>query len=391
MIQRTAFLACFLVGAPLFVAAQPATPLGTRVVTSDGVIEFLTHPESGTVTVRDLLNQTALSESLVCPDPRGAALTLDEVSLIVVCRGADEVAFLNTAAFDVVARVRGLGAKPESAEVSRDGTAALVRDHDGRLLGTIDLKTKRLAAIAPSVPATAKSGRRNQLVFMGMIHGVHRTSKSYSTRVVKDLIAVIRPDYVLTEIPPNRLDRAALEFKTTSQIAEPRVSRFPEYVDVLFSLQTQIPFVIVGTAGWTQPMDRYRRERLAAIERDPKRAADWAEYQAAIKASDDALAKGGAADDPRWIHSDAYDGAQRVQLDVYNRLFDKELGPGGWDTINRTHFANITRTLDEHSGEGLRFLVTYGAGHKSWMLPKLRERKDLEILEASPFLDRLAK
>jgi hypothetical protein len=134
-------------------------------------------------------------------------------------------------------------------------------------------------------------------------------------------------------------------------------------------------------------MDRYRRERLAAIERDPTRAADWAEYQRAIKASEAALAAGGAADDPRWIHTDAYDAAQRIQLDVYNRLFDQELGTGGWDTINKAHFANITRILDDHSGEGVRFLVTYGAAHKSWMLPRLRARADLNVLDTSKFLD----
>lgn len=418
----------------------PAPALGSTVVTPDRVLEFTTNPGSGTVTVRDLLNQEILSQSLVCPEPRGAVLTGDAVSLLVACRGSDEVIFLNTAAFDVTARVRGVGSQPESLRLSPDGSAATALDHDRHEMGIVDIASRRLATRAAqptqatqptratpvitegvsrdrrgrvtkrpsrpspagtstgaprSAPAGAAAGtprpaRKNQLVFLGMIHGEHRTSQTYSTRVLRALIASIGPDYVLTEIPPNRLDRAALEFSATGQIWEPRVSRFPEYVDVLFPMVLSSGFEIVGTSAWTQPMDRYRRERLAAIERDPERSAEWAVYQSAIRASEAALARGGAPDDPRWIHTDAYDAAQRIELDVYNRLFDKELGTGGWDTINEAHFANIARVLDEHRGEGIRFLVTYGAGHKSWMLPRLRARSDLEILEVSRFLNDIA-
>ncbi len=50
--------------------------------------------------------------------------------------------------------------------------------------------------------------------------------------------------------------------------------------------------------------------------------------------ADAAIAAGGADDDPRWIHTDAYDDAVEIGLSVYNRLFNDELGPGGWDNIN---------------------------------------------------------
>ena len=156
---------------------------------------------------------------------------------------------------------------------------------------------------------------------------------------------------------------------------------------MLFPLSRWLRYQVIGTAGWNHPMDRYRRERLAAIERDPARANDWRRYQEAIRASEAALAAGGQADDPRWIHTDAYDAAQRIQLDVYNELFDKELGTGGWDTINKAHFANIASALDAHRGEGARILVTYGAAHKSWMLPRLRDRDDITIVDIGPFMD----
>ena len=372
--------------------AQPAPSRSASVVSSDGVLEFTTNPAEGTLTVRDLLNKLTMSETLVCPNPRGAVLTKDEVSLLVVCRGSGEVAYVNTAHFDVVARVPGLGKDPAGIALTGDGRFATIAGASGLTQNVLDIAARRLAdaAGATAKEATQPASRpkkKNQLAFIGTIHGEHRTSQLFSVDVLRRLITAIRPDYVLTEIPPNRLDRASREFAFDGRIAEPRVSRFPEYVDVLFALSKPLGLKIVGTAGWTQPMDRYRRTRLAAIERDPTRAADWAAYQSAIKASDAALAAGGASDDPRWIHTDAYDAAQRLQLDVYNRLFDHELGTGGWDTINKAHFANLERTLNEHTGEGVRFLVTYGAGHKSWMLRRLRERADLEVLEMSTFLD----
>ena len=38
-------------------------------------------------------------------------------------------------------------------------------------------------------------------------------------------------------------------------------------------------------------------------------------------------------------------------------------------------------------GEGARILVTYGAAHKSWMLPRLRARSDVTVIDAGRFLD----
>lgn len=193
-------------------------------------------------------------------------------------------------------------------------------------------------------------------------------------------VVAIDPDYWLTEIPKNRLARATGEFARSGAIAEPRVSRFPEYVDVLFPLSREIRFTVYGTAGWNHPMNRYRRERLEAIGKDASRTGDWRAYQAAVAESKRQLAKGG--DDPRWIHTDAYDAAQRIALDVYDARSDVELGTGGWDTINKAHYANISSVLDLHRGEGARVLISYGAGHKSWMLPRLRKRDDLEVLDA---------
>ena len=302
------------------------------------------------MTVTDRLNRSTLSRSLVCPGPSLGALTPDETAVLVLCAGSRELAFLNTAAFDVTARV-ALTARPTAVAITADGWHAQVRGADGATLALVDLETGRQVARLHGRPA-ANAGRPNELVFLGMIHGEHRTSQRYGLDVVRRLVEAIDPDYWLTEIPPNRLARAVEEFARTGGVAEPRVSRFPEYVDVLFPLSRTMRFRVYGTAGWSHPMDRYRRERLAAIAHDPQRAAAWKAYQAAIADSEQQLASGGAADDPRWIHTDAYDAAQRVQLDVYNDQFDAELGTGGWNTINRAHFAHITRVLDQHTRRG---------------------------------------
>ena len=382
--SRTRLAAAILV----VVAAWRAFAQTPPLVTADGVLEFVANTADGTVTVTDRLNRTTLSRSLVCPGPTLGALTPDEVSVLVLCTGSNELVFLNTAAFDVTARL-ALAGRPATLTLTADSGHADVRAGDGTTLALVDLARQRsVGRIDGRGPSRTASGRPNELVFLGMIHGEHRTSTRYSLDVVRRLVEAIDPDYWLTEISPNRLAKATEEFARRGAVAEPRVSRFPEYVDVLFPLSRTMRFEVYGTAGWNHPMDRYRRERLAAFEADPRRRADWSAYQAAIADSERQLAAGGAADDPRWIHTDAYDAAQRVQLDVYNDRFDGELGTGGWNTINRAHYANIARALDQHRGEGARILITYGAGHKSWMLPKLRQRPDLTVLDVAPFLDR---
>jgi hypothetical protein len=220
-----------------------------------------------------------------------------------------------------------------------------------------------------------------------MIHGEHETSTLYGLDVVRALVREIDPDYWLTEIPPNRWDAARRQFETLGRVEEPRIRRFPEYVDALFPLMTELGFEVIPTAGWTQPMSDYRDARLEAISKDPARSADWAAYEAANAAADSAIRAGGVPDDPRWIHTGAYDDAYRLRLDPYDRLFNDELGPGGWTNINRSHFALISAALDTHRGEGARFLITYGAGHKGWILRALGERDDVELLDVAGFLD----
>ncbi len=390
-------------------------------VTQDGVLAFVPNLTDGTVSVIDLLSAETLAAPAACEAPPGGALTRDDVSYVVACGGSDELAYINTASFEVTARVtEGVGPRPFSMAMTLDGRYGIVNNAGGQTVSILDVHQQQIiqevtvgeqpivvrvhpdgrrvfvanevsgtmsVLAVPEAPTAPDAGRINEVIVLGMIHGRHRESERYSLDRLTRLIRAIAPDYVLTEIPPNRFDAAITSFQATDSIAEARVQRFPEYVDVLFPLTKEMDFEIIPTAGWTQPMADFRSARLRTISQDPDRAAEWATYQRANAKADSAIAAGGEPDDPRWIHTDAYDEAYQHRLGVYNALFNDELGPGGWDNINAAHYANIARALDKHRGEGKRFLITYGAGHKGWFLRQLRNRTDITLLDVAPFLD----
>ena len=329
-----------------------ASTFGDRTVTRDGVLQFTLDRASGSVVVQDLLNGVTAATTHVCSEARSGALSDDDVSFVVRCGGTPTPVYVNTASYTV--------GQPPPAPGAR--------------------RRPRPPELHPP--------RKNEVIVVGTIHGAHRTSTRYGTKVLHDLLREMRPDFVLTEIPPNRLDAALREFRATGTILEPRVVRFPEYVDVLFPLTREIPFTIVPTAGWSRPMDAYRTAALKRIEADPTRRAEWAAYEAANRREDSLVAARGA-DNPYFINSVTYDSIETAAHEPYNRLFNAELGPGGWDNINVSHYGNIARALDAHVGEGKRFVITYGAGHKEWFMRELRKRTDITILEVAPFLDRI--
>jgi hypothetical protein len=339
-------VAALFMAAVTTVSAQRLGP-PERAITRDTVLAFVLNKDAATVSVFDRLNRNVVATTRVCADATAISLTSDDVSLIVRCRRGTPQ-YLNTASYT-------LGPRPATAQTRR--AAGLVK-------------------------------RLNEVIVVGTIHSEHRTSTRYSTAVLRQLLTAMRPDFVLTEIPPNRFDAAMREFTTTGQIVEPRVVRFPEYVDVLFPLSRELRFTIVPTAGWTRPMDQFRSATLKRIAADSRRTDDWREYQKATRLAD-SLVQSRGADDPYFINSDAYDQIQTAAHEPYNRLFNTELGPGGWDNINVAHFGNIARALDAHTGEGKRFVITYGAGHKEWFMRALRQRRDITVLEVAPFLERI--
>jgi hypothetical protein len=232
---------------------------------------------------------------------------------------------------------------------------------------------------------------KNKVMVMGMIHGTHLTSETYGNAEVEKMVRAINPDIIITEIPPDRFDAAMSQFKTTDSISEPRVRRFPEYVDVIFPLTKSMDFQIIPSAGWTKPMSDARAKRMKEISEDPAWADRWTSYEAAIAKSDSAIDAVNGAEDPYFINSDAYDEAAELYLSVYNDVLNDELGPGGWDNINEAHYGYIKQALDSLSGNGQMILITYGAGHKGWFMRQLRKRTDIELLDMSPYIDQALK
>ena len=232
----------------------------------------------------------------------------------------------------------------------------------------------------------AKKGK-NEVIVLGTIHSGHLTDPVYNVAYLKKLIKQIKPDIILTEIPPDRLDAAMSEFKMDGVVREPRVKVFPEYVNVIFPLTKEMHFEIIPTAGWTKFMNDDRNKKLKEIGGNPERKADWDTYNAANKLSDDTLKATGKENDPYFIHTDEYDRIGDIGLQVYNKLFNAELGLGGWENINIAHYWNIEKALEKYQHQGKRILITYGAGHKGWFLRQLRKRDDIKLLEMKPFLD----
>lgn len=391
-------------------------------VTADGVLAFVPNADDGTVTVLDLLNWETAATVAVGGRPRGGDLTPDGVSYVVATSDPPALVWINTASFEVEARLEeGLGSQPFAVCIPAAGGLALVGDAGADTLGVVDLERRRVTGELvvgeqPIVVRAHPDGRRvlvsceaadrlavvelpepapppafvapNEVVVLGMIHGEHLSSQRWSLPLLEALLRELDPDVACVEIPPNRMQAAWRGFRETGALVEERARRFPEYAEVLFPLAAETGLELVGTAGWTEPMARYRAKALREIAADPARAAEWAEYEAAQAGASAAIEAGGGADDPDWIHTDGYDAAAELELSVYQRLFGDELGPGGWDAINAAHWANVERVLDRRSGQGLRIVVTYGAYHKGWLLRRLRERDDVRLLEVAPFLER---
>ena len=221
---------------------------------------------------------------------------------------------------------------------------------------------------------------KNDVIVLGTIHGGHLTQEQYSLEVLENLIREINPDIILTEIPPDRFPIAEKEFLEKDTITESRVSRFPEYVDVIFPLSKEMTFEIIPTAAWTKEMSDNRRDKLKEIKESIDRKEEWNELETAGNRSDAFIKASGKEHDPFWINSEVYDKLVEIELSVYNRLFNEELGPGGWDNINFAHYKYISEALNKYQFQGKRILITYGAGHKGWFLRELKKRDDINLL-----------
>lgn len=411
-----------------FVASYPT---GDRpfpaAATSDGRLAFVPGYADGTVTVIDLFNDRVLATVFVGTNPSGGAVLPGDVDFAVVVRGENRIAFINTASHRVVGELtEGIGESPFSLVVAPNGRLAFVNNTLSHDISVIDLAERRVIeripvpetpivmAVHPSgselwvssegvhrltvisipeewrddpanVPAPPTEGhRRTEVAVMGMIHSAHEASERWGLAQVEQTIRSFRPDVVCTEIAPDRWDRIDRDLRDRDAIEDPRVLRFPEYADLILRLSLSMGFTIEPCAGWTIEMSDLRSSRIGSFERDARWAAPRAEYARRLSALRATYDAGPAADDPAYIHSDAYDLRQRGELALYDEYQNDMIGPGGWTNINVEHYRNVDLTIRRH--RGARILVTFGGGHKYWLLERLRERDDVEVLDLREFL-----
>lgn len=221
----------------------------------------------------------------------------------------------------------------------------------------------------------------NEVIILGTIHRGHLTQKAYSLKVLKAIITTINPDIVLAEIPPDRFYIAQDEWKRNKKIREERVVQFPEYTDVIFPMSKKLDFEIIPVSAWTEQMAEAREQTLYEISNDPHRQDDWDAYLFAKEKSAEENEVKGNGFDPLWINSTEYDDILEIELKVYNRLFNRELGAGGWDNINKAHYALIEKALDQFENKSKRMLITFGAGHKGWLKNALSEKENIKLMD----------
>lgn len=221
---------------------------------------------------------------------------------------------------------------------------------------------------------------------IGAIHGQHRRSDRYSLDVLRRAIVKFDPDIVLVELPPDRFAIASANFDKYGQVRESRADDFPELTDVVFPLRKPLGFTMIPVAAWTQEIAADRRAMEKQLAKNPARAEDWSEYQAAIQRYGKAVS--GRSDDPAFIHSSAYDAAVKARQETYERLFGNDLGAGGWSAINAAHLTNINIALDAVSGQEQRILILFGAWHKYKIVEGLEARQDVFLADATPLFSK---
>lgn len=219
---------------------------------------------------------------------------------------------------------------------------------------------------------------KSQVLVLGMIHQGHMDSEDFGIDVVQDLVRSFDPDYMLVEIPPERMPEAMNGFLATGELTEERARVFPEYRDAIFPLLHEMDFEIMGCAGWTKEMAIDRQAKLArwAIAR----AQESAEVNDAQALADETQEAEGL-NTLQGIHTPRYDELVKQGMEPYDRYFNDDLGLGGWTNINAAHYQHIADALDQHRGEGKRFIVTFGAWHKYWFLEQLRQRNDVQLID----------
>lgn len=224
----------------------------------------------------------------------------------------------------------------------------------------------------------------NDVVVIGTPHAEYLSSGGDDFRDLDAVLRALEAEVVLCQIPPERFLEAWQQFTLTGRVADPHVRRFPEYEKVLFPLAQEGRFILVPCSGWMAETIAHRDAQLEQWR--TTRPADTREVERGLGRAENRLLLEGLRFDSMRVHTPLFDDIVREGLTPYERLFDRDLGPGGWAEINEAHFVLISTTLDDLAGRGLRVAVVFGAEHKYRLRELLRRQKRIQLRRLAEYV-----
>jgi len=228
----------------------------------------------------------------------------------------------------------------------------------------------------------------NEVVVVGSLGLRHlqQPAGGYDLARLERLLRDLDPHRVLCEVPPDRFGATWQEFVLTGTVSDERLEELPEVTRVLYPLALEGRVRLVPCSAWT-PEVAARRAELLDQWKDT-RPADTREVQRARDLARERIAVEGLERDPLLVSSEHYDALVAEAMVPYERLFDRDLGTGGWGESNRAHHALVAKALDACTGEGQRVVILFDAWRKYRLLELLAERTDIELLTVAEALER---
>ncbi len=384
--------------------------------TADGTVVFVPVRGADEVVAIDTLNNRELGRVGVPDRPEGGALTEDEAHYIAACGAEDALAWINTATLEIDAVLReDVGPRPVSVTLLEGRGLALVNNAGGDTVSIVDLEARRVvgafeAAAQPVVVRVAPGGERvfisceraNQVVvvrieelpappgltlptrvaLIGALHGAHFESDGFGVDVVRALLERHGAEELLLEIPPARVGEAV-----ESNGEGGWSSRFPELSRAALPYAREREARVVGVSPWTGPLELHRARALDILRAE--RPDDWTAHTRELSTMRSRIEAMGGDDDPRLLHTRAYDEVVRQGFEIYRERFGEALGPAARDARQARRIALIERRLDAIEGEGRRLAIIVPATEKGAVRRALEERDDVQLVEVGALLDEI--
>ena len=238
----------------------------------------------------------------------------------------------------------------------------------------------------PPEPVSPRVPGRTEVIVLGTLHGAHRSSQGFSLEVIRDTVRRIRPDVVLTEIPPDRFEAALLELDalgsgvSPEKISDDWVRAFPEIWGVLVPLRRELNYELVPVSGWKPAVSADRRAYYAKHPEGPPSAS----YRSARAAFQSASASHDFRENPRWVNGPEYLELTTHQENALADAADSQLGMAAVRRINEAHWVNIEAAIAAHGGA--RILLVYGARHRWYTQPRIEALSGVTLLPVVGFL-----